>query len=411
MHYFTNTNIADLYNVSKGTVTNWINGSQENKNNLQLTKVNNKFRIVKNTHNEAEIARLRQIGEIHKNKSFHSVVTPDPLFYKIFNEEQVIEIINSLETPNIIPLKFRYLNEGAKLFDKMVLDGLEQGYFPYPDKESNLLSQSLNTIQEKIKNYDKVNIIDIGPGNGLVVKDLISYLLESNKINKYIAVDLSKEMIEVCKTNLTSWFPNLNFQSEIHDIEKEPVDKICFKAKNENSQIKTINIILFLGCTISHVRDRSRVLKHFRDSLDQDDLFIFSGVFDDNIESRTESKYMSYPSNTVPFSTWIPKILGIDTKESKIVTNFNQFKQTKTHTLNLDKDYTINFNFSEYSKSITLKKGDQILIHRFYLYSIKSLVEDIVKADLKLVQTTVNDVFFITICQIDNLKEKISFDL
>lgn len=411
MHYFTNTNIADLYNVSKGTVTNWINSSQENKNNLQVVKVNNKFRIIKNSHNESEIARLKQIGEIHKNKSFHSVVTPDSIFYKIFNEEQVIEIINSLETPHIIPLKFRYLNEGAKLFDKMVIDGLEKGYFPYPDKESNLLSQALNTIQEKIKNYDQVNIIDVGPGNGLVVKDLISHLLQINKLDKYIAVDLSQEMIDICKTNLTNSFPNLKFSSEIHDIEKEPIDEITFKAKNGNGQNTTINIILFLGCTISHVSDRSRVLKHFRDSLDQDDLFIFSGVFDENIQSRTESKYMSYPNKTVPFSTWIPKILGIDTEESKIVTNFNQSKQTKTHTLNLDKDYTINFNFSEYSKSITLKKGDQILIHRFYLYTINSLVEEIIKADLKLVQTTANDVFFITLCQIDSLKEKINFDL
>ena len=86
MFYYKNTDIAKEFGVSPQAVANWIEKASDGKNGLQVEMVENKFKVIINTHNQLELKRLAEQGKKYHNSTTMAEVEPDSLFYKLYRD-------------------------------------------------------------------------------------------------------------------------------------------------------------------------------------------------------------------------------------------------------------------------------------------------------------------------------------
>lgn len=367
MKYYKNVEIADKYNVSEVTIVKWVQDAKNNKNNLQLELFNKKLRVLDNEHNHAELTRLTTEGKKYRTGVSYRKVQPTKEFYKTFDIEEQIEIINDLRYRQEVNIKFYYKNGGAEMWD-----------YDYKHSDSKMLSSTQtilnNTISDLkfISENKKINLIDIGCGNGYHTKPL----LEQLDLSRYVAVDISKEMIEICKNNIKKWRPDLEFGQYICDIESSRFGKIFL----DNHTNDVLNLVLFTGGTICNTNDRIRILKNFANGLLSDDILVFNYTLD-SIESRSEFKFVSETEEDRK-RAWVLSLLGIDVNNCEVEVVYNAEYGCKIKYLILDKDYNISFDLSNKIEEVQLYKGQKITRWKHFLLSNDLILEELQQANL-----------------------------
>lgn len=383
MSVIKNSQVSAKYSVSKATVAIWVQKSLENKNNLQLEKIKNKFYIIDNIHNNLELSKLAEQGRKHRGNNLHAEVEPIEKFYKIFNDEQVWEIINQIELKNEIPNKLAFVDTGAIIWNDYYNLNVFNGEYLTPQRVINLLNSSVDYLKYKLKNVESVNIIDIGQGNSHPVKDWIYQIKKFIPIKRYVAIDVSTKMNEISRKNINEWFPEIEFISYTCDVEKTYFDTVFTPLKDELDGKKNINIILYLGSMIGMHEDKLKVLKNFKEGMGKYDLLMVSNTVDSSL-NRADFRYVKNPKADSQ-NTWIPGMLGIDIKNCELVSKFDSITNNRVLNLKLDKDYTIKFKVFEKSKKVFLHKGQEINIWKHEMTNINRLIDDFEKADLQII--------------------------
>ena len=176
MNYYKNTELAEIYHVSEKSVRNWIDAAEAGKLDLELFSHGNRYFIANTTKNLRVIEQLVQQRQKFKNSRGHKVVSPKPEFYKLFTEEQILDIMTNIDVHKEVPLQYTYLDGGAKYWrdysEKLI-----------KEDELNMLTgiiKLLNINQDYISSIikdKKVNIVDLGVGDGTPVRNLIASLL------------------------------------------------------------------------------------------------------------------------------------------------------------------------------------------------------------------------------------------
>ena len=124
MNSFTQAEIAKRCNVTRATVSRWVDLSRAKKNNLQLDLTNKVARILDNPNNDLELKRLATDAKKYRNSIPLKNAKVSEGFYKNFTEEEVVEIITDLEFKKEISLKFAYKNDGANHWDDFYKSGV-----------------------------------------------------------------------------------------------------------------------------------------------------------------------------------------------------------------------------------------------------------------------------------------------
>jgi len=376
--YKTYTDISNEFRVAKTTVTRWVEGALEGKNNLQIERSDKKVEVLKNEHNFLEMTKLKAEGSKYRGNAIVKETEPSQLFYDTFSDEEVIEIIHSLEIKKEVPRKYCYRRVGAELWDKFILDNEPIGKYPTGEKLKTLLHESFGYINYKLRDFTKVNLIDIGPGNAFPVKETIERLIKENKLNKYIAIDISEEMLDICEKNIKTWFPQIQFERYLGDAETVNLSKICFSGHSDG----VVNLILYLGSTIGYHKNQSKLFDNIHSGIEKNDLFIYSNTID-NEKSRSSFVYAKDPKN-LKLHTWIAEEIGIDIPLIELVATYSEEEQGKLLELKLDKDYTIKFVVGKASKIVNLYKGDCLRVWRMHMTNMNTFSEAIVNSGMRL---------------------------
>jgi uncharacterized SAM-dependent methyltransferase len=394
MNSYSNADIARKFNVSRSTVTAWVQSAEKGKNNLQLTNTNKKVQVIKNEHNEEELKRLTSEGKKFKSKSDYEEVVVKDEFYKIFNEKQVIEIINTLKTNREINMKYTYFNGGSKMWDDVCIKALEKGTYAALNNTPKMLADVVDFLSRKTSDFAKINIIDIAQGNAFPTKDFIQNFYDLDLLNSYIAVDISKEMNEICEKNINKWFPKLKFKSYVRDLELDNIADICFNNKESE---EVINIIVFVGDTIGNFRDQDIVLKNIKNSLDDEDILVVGNKLGTYVNKAT----LGHVEVKNPIHLIVPNLLGIDTQACGTSFRFDEQTGYRTGSLVLDKNYTIVFKQQKRKIEIDLQKGEELIVWVHNMWEIPQVVSDLNTAGLELTQltTTKNLTHVLVICQ------------
>jgi Histidine-specific methyltransferase, SAM-dependent len=375
--------IANEYNVSSGTVTRWIELANEGRNNLQLTIIKDKPQVLDNPNNRAELQKLKDEGNKFKSHVYSVQVQPNNTFYDVFSNDEIVELINVLEIRNEIPNKFTFKNDGANIWDQYYKKNALNSSYPTPQRVNNLLNASLDFLLYRIKDFESVNVIDIGQGNSYPVKIFLERLFETGKLKKYIAIDVGLEMNDYSRKNVNAWLPELEFKSYVADVEKTYFSSLFLENKDDLEENKNINIVLYLGSMIGMHEDRSQVLKNFRDGLGNNDILVLSNTID-SIKNRVDFSYVKNPEGDRQ-NIWIPEMLGIDVEKCSLISKFNEKKNIRELNLKLDKDYYIGLQVFGKKKIIHLTKDSEVNLWRHEMSKIPNLVSELEEAHLRVI--------------------------
>ena len=135
--------------------------------------------------------------------------------------------------------KYLYDERGSDLFVKIT-----QAKEYYPTRSEREIFE--NHHQDIIKNLsqEKVNLIELGAGDGHKTEILINELLKQNKDVEYNPIDISEDAIKGLCENLTTKYPNLVTEGVVGEY----VPALKWTYKNKPGR----KLILFLGSNIGN---------------------------------------------------------------------------------------------------------------------------------------------------------------
>jgi uncharacterized SAM-dependent methyltransferase len=321
--------------------------------------------------------------------SIHRTAKPSSEFYSVFSEEEVLGIIHALETRREIPLKYSYKGRGAKIWDNYYLKYITPKWYRNSSVEIDLLKDNFELINSKIEGLGKVNIVDVGAGNSYPVKDFISRLHKLGRVNKYTALDISEELLNVSKRNFRNWFPLIDFASDTIDIENSCLPQNLLPNHTNGETDGTAKIIFHLGVTIGNHQNRTKALKNFRDSMGQNDLLVFTNETGSNSQwDGTVRGGFKYHADQI--YAWIKDKFGIRAEDCELVRKYDLKTDSIVANIKFCHGYTINFSFMGIDKAIEISEGEEITIWRHHKYEIPELLRELEQAGLQLVHYSTN---------------------
>ena len=169
--------------------------------------------------------------------------------------------------PKSLPSKFFYDDQGSQIFS----DITELKEY-YPTRcEHNIFMKYKKSIVSQIPSNEKINIIELGAGDGRKTKILLKELLQSKKEVEYIPIDISRYAIKRLLSNLSETFPTLKTYGVVGEFSPG------LKWVREKKEGK--NVVLFLGSNLGNFSHEQAILflKEIRNSLNRHD-FLFIGL-------------------------------------------------------------------------------------------------------------------------------------
>lgn len=400
MKYFKNAEIVELYTVSKGSVTNWVNSAKEKKINLELTDVRGKSYILNTPKNRILLQELSNNGKKFKKRKYLKTISPDESFYKVFNKKQAIEIINNLDVYHEIPNKYSYFNGGAKFWDSYINKLLKEKASPkssnYATDTIQLMKLNLDYILTLIEEYEFVNVIDIGVGNAVPVKDLLELLITKKKLRKYIGIEFSKEMIDIAENNLKGWFGNdFEIEKHIKDISREGFEEIIYENTHfSNKNKSSVNLVVFLGSTLNNERLPTYTLNLIKESLGKSDIFIFGQRLDTDHSKISFDMYSGDMSTTTKPSTldnldkWILDLLNISEDLYDVEEVYSEQERSRYIRILLKVDLKIVFKLEGIEQTVSFNKGDRIILWRYRHQTYTEATNEMVNTGFNILHTS-----------------------
>jgi SAM-dependent methyltransferase len=373
MDLYKSSEIAKKFNVSSVTIMNWIDASIEGRNSLQTSTVGKKYKVIKNDHNDAELTRLSVKAQGFKNNNYSKIIEPDKEIYKLFTEDQLLEILIDMERHYTLQHKYTYII--AKYWNEFYMNN----HAIASDSNNHLLELNLPIFKYFLNDIKEVTVIDLGCGNGLPSVQVLRQLSDYFNIKNYTSVDISEQMNLLTKDNMKIAFPSIPSNYFTMDFERDSLNSVILK--------NTTSIITLSGGTLPNLEHPDISIKNVSRSMKETDMFVVNFSLNNKI-SRSMLQYANNAlSNAHHF--WFFEMIGIDVKNCTMELTFTT-KSCRQKSIILDKDYIINFNISGYIKSIHLKKDQKIACWRHYLFTENEFVDMLEDAGLRMHNLTVD---------------------
>ena len=260
---------------------------------------------------------------------------------------------------NIADSKLWYLTpEQAQAF--LDLERSEDYNREIIQKEIDLINKNMDKILKEVGD-GPLNIIDLGCGDGKKAVIFIEHLKKKTKI-RYCPIDISSYMVEKAINRISKMDVDeiVKFQWNISDFEN--IENIANLLRRKDFKK---NFFLLLGNTLGNF-EINELMYEIRSAMDWDDvLLIGNGLSTKN----TEALLKSYTNKEVNnFLIKIPLQLGLEEKDVKFGTRFQNSRVELYYTLNRDKE--VKFQ----NKKVNFNKGDQIIVAVSYHYKEKDFV-------------------------------------
>jgi uncharacterized SAM-dependent methyltransferase len=411
MQYFKNTELAKLYGVSEKSVRNWIQAAVESKLELQLHTKNDKTYIANTSKNTRTIEALVEKGKKYKNSRGLKQIAPLPKFYDLYSRKQILDIITSLSVHREIPRQYNYFDGGANNWDNFAKHQWDEISPTLLKSTVSLLKANINAIDLLVEGREYVNVIDIGPGNGVPVKELLEHLLKSGKLHRYIAIDISEAMLKIAEKNIKKWFGDaVKFEGYVKDITHERFDDLLVDDMLNRSADRTVNLALLLGATPMNFREPYDILKVICKSLSRNDLLVYTDKPDTEAERRSFDVNADPPAASAlsPKYSFIFDLLNIDESLYDVEMAFNGQKRVRYIRVRLKVAVTINFKFKDdEERNVDLQKGDTILLWRVWHRTVLELISEFEESGFSLLQSslTKDRQYLLTISGVDSSME------
>jgi uncharacterized SAM-dependent methyltransferase len=359
--YFKNTELAKLYNISEKSVRNWIDATEAGKLDLQLHEEKGRLYIANSSKNTSAIEKLVEKGKKYKNTRGFKTIKPSKKFYDLYSPKQILDIMSNIDIYREVPLQYTYFNSGARRWDAYTHYLLEQDAPNSLTSTIELLDINLGYLDRLLQGYTKVNIIDLGVGNALPVHNLLAHFLEQGRLNRYIGIDISKEMLKIAEDNIGYWFEgNVKFEGYIRDIVYERFDDLLVAEAFANDAESTVNLVLFLGGTINNFREPNQALATIHASMGKKDFLLFSKKLD----TEKSRRYFEQTLSGEPARELVLELMNIDKSFYTLEQYFDEQKMARELQARLNVALSIEFELDGRKRTLELNKGASLLLWR-----------------------------------------------
>lgn len=202
-YYKFRTEISNEFGVSEGAVRNWIKKALAEEIDLELTEVNSKKLILKNQKNYNLMKALAEEGKKYKSLEDREVVLVDETAYNHLDKNQVIDVLDSLESSKSIPHKYFYLNGGADYWEDFYKTSLKDSQYTTSHSDLYYFENCYHLIKDNFHKFEKINIVDIGQGNGEPVLGLLKKIISRRNFKLLHSYRYKSKDVRLCqKTHL-----------------------------------------------------------------------------------------------------------------------------------------------------------------------------------------------------------------
>jgi uncharacterized SAM-dependent methyltransferase len=308
----------------------------------------------------------------------------------MLTKRQEFELITAIQGRGEIPLKFAYLGKGAQNWAK--LSEKRQSGSDIHSVEMELLFKRLDTFLSSFKTK-KINVIDLGCGDGYKAVKIITRAIEYGFEVRYVPVDISQSLIDIVYKKVKKAFPKIKIFPYVIDFELGNFSEISFTLSRDGYA----NLMLFLGTTLGNFDNANRILTNFRDSMTTSDYLIIGiemtnfALIDKILErykrEREGDNFLSY----------IPRYIGFAPKQREIEFSWHEkLHQIQAHLL-VNKDTNVKIG----SEKFVIEKGEKILIVRSRKFTEQVITEVISEAGLRneILTTTPTRSYLLTMVQ------------
>jgi uncharacterized SAM-dependent methyltransferase len=367
MKYFKNTELAKLYNVSEKSVRNWIEATLLGKLDLQLHEQSGKFYIANTAKNTPKLEALVSKGKKYRNTRGYKTVTPSPEFYELFTTEQILDILANLDIHHEIPRQYNYFDGGAKYWDKFAQRLSVEETPNILNSTLELLEMNKTYLDSLIGDARHVNIVDIGVGNALPVKNVLSELLDRNILGRYIAVDISASMLKIAENNIRGWFGDkVAFEGYQRDINHERFTDILAPEYMKDDAENTINLILVLGGTLGNFRSPDHPYQIIHESMGRKDILIQTQKLDTATTRRYFDFSVDQPQALAPQHKFIVDLLSIDESYYDVEMGYDETTKARYLLIRFKVALSVELQFAGGRRTLDFNKDDSILVWRYW---------------------------------------------
>ena len=381
MRYFKNKELVALYNVSDKTIRNWIASSRAGKLDLKLLEEKGRYHIADSMANNYLLEKLANRGKKYRNNRNHKDIHPSNDFYRYFNTSQVIEIANSLENYHAIPWHCAYYGEAASYWDRYLKELFKSGRPNLVTNTIETLNLSMPYIDNIIKDYEFVNIVNVCIGNNLGVRDTLSHLRATGKLKRFICLDISPDILRIGEQNMREWFgDSIVMEPHVLDIREQTFRDIMAANPYAADASKTINLIFFVCGPLVNFHNPDTILNTLGRSMNKQDLLFVS------LKRNTAQTRKFFDFNTSSDKTALgghhdsmPQILNIDDSVYVPEQVTDTRKQIRYIRLRLTKSISIHFETENYTKTVGLSRNDLIttwFAHQYHDQDVIKLHHD-----------------------------------
>lgn len=411
MNYFKHSDLANQYHVSLKTVHNWISSAKDEKIDLQLHEAKSGTYVANTARNTLILETLAEKGKKYRNSLHQKVVSPRQDFYSIYNRRQILDIINSLGIHHEIPAQYSYMGEGAMNWDGWMKRLATDTTANLLNGTIDLLERNSAAIDRIIRGTSRVNVVDLGAGNAYPVKKLLDDLLNKELLNRYIAIDISPEMLRIAEDNVHSWFNNsVHFEGYQRDMTYERFDDLLVEDMLDGKADNTINIILLLGGTASNFSSFDDAIRTIRGSMGRNDILIFT----DKLDTESSRQYFDFAitksgqadhvtSKLSELDKYMLDLLGIDESLYTVESGFNPAKHMRYIQIRLNTSITVEFGVSEAKQRVNLEKGEVILLLRILHHNSHQILTAFQQAGLDFLHASISadHQFYLSISRVE----------
>lgn len=390
MQYLTNSQLKDQYGVSYDTVRKWIERASAGRLDLQLIQHSGKPFVANTAQNALIIEGLVVQGKKYKNSRAHRAVTPVPEFYDLYTRKQIFDIITNIDIHREIPRQYNYFDGGATFWDEYATRLQKEKNANILNRTIELVHSNLSNIDRLLEGYTRVNVVDIGPGNCLPIKELLAHLQKRGVLARYIAVDISDAMLDIAENHIKNWFNGtVNFERHIRDISYERFDDVLIEETLREDAATSVNLVLVFGGTLANLRAFDDALKVIYNSMGSKDILLYSKKLDSEVTRRTfdfntGERFQSLP----PQYKLIVDMLGIDESLYEVEQGYNIEEQARFLKIVPKIALTLTFKFAEGERHVELNKGEPILVWRAWHQTAPDIVNQFKRTNFELLQAS-----------------------
>lgn len=265
--------------------------------------------------------------------------------------------------------KYFYDEQGSSIFQNI----MHMPEYYLTDCELEIFETQKQEIFEVFANGSaKFDLIELGAGDGLKTKVLLSHFHDQNALFKYIPIDISEEVVKNLVLEVEHKFPGINIEGKIGDY---------FKLMEEINQYDNAKkILLFLGSNIGNFNNQKTIafLNNLKSVMHQKDM-LFIG-FDLKKDSNIILKAYNDPHGYT--SAFNLNLLQRINNELHANFNLSSFKHHEVYDSQsgIAKSYLISIQnqeveISDLKLKIWFNEGESIFMEMSQKYDMKMINE------------------------------------